>query len=315
MIENWRESLDQGSAYGTLLIDFSKAFGCLPHELIITKLYAYGVDMPPLKLIYDSCLSERRRRIKTNDIYSSWSEKLFGVPQGSILCPFLLNIFICDFFMFLPKDGIANYTDDDTPYSTGSRIHNIISDLEQASDILSKWFLDNYLKANPDKYYVLLSETCDTQLIVENISIASSCSENLLGIKIDQKLPFEPHVESLCKKACQKLNLLSWMTSSLKFKQRKLLLNAFMAAQFPYASAIWMFHSRKLNNWINHIHERALRLVYKDCTSSFDELLLKSNSFRIHHRDLEKLAIEIFEVKMGLAPEIAQKVFSVIHMT
>ena len=88
-----------------------------------------------------------------------------------------------------------------------------------------------------------------------------------------------------------------------------------MTAQFPYASVIWMFHFRKLNNWINHIHERALRLVYKDCTSSFDELLLKSNSFRIHHRNLEKLAIEIFEVKMGLAPEIAQKAFSVIHMT
>ena len=50
--------------------------------------------------------------------------------------------------MFLPKDGIANYADDDTPYSTGSKIHNIISDLEQASDILSKWLLDNYLKAN-----------------------------------------------------------------------------------------------------------------------------------------------------------------------
>ena len=271
--------------------------------------------MPPLNLIYDSCLSERRRRIKINDIYSSWSEILFGVPQGSILCPFLFNIFICDFFMFLPKDGIANYADDDTPYSTGSRIHNIISDLEQASDILSKWFHDGFLKANPDKYYVLLSETCDTQLIVENIPIASSCSEKLLGIKIDQKLPFEPHAESLLKKACQKLNALSLMTSSLKFKQRKLLLYAFMTAQFPYASVIWMFHSRKLNNWINHIHERALRLVHKDYTCSFDELLLKSNSFRIHHRNLEKLAIEIFEVKMGLAPEIAKKVFSVIHMT
>ena len=131
-----------------MLTDLSKACGCLPHELIITKLYAYGVDMPPLTLTYDSCSSERRRRIKINDIYNSWSEILFGVPQGSILCPFLFNIFICDFFMFLPKDGIANYADDDTPYSTGSKIHNIISDLEQASDILSKWLLDNYLKAN-----------------------------------------------------------------------------------------------------------------------------------------------------------------------
>ena len=51
MIEKWRESLDQGGAYGALLTDLSKAFDCLPHELIIAKLYAYGVDMSSLKLI------------------------------------------------------------------------------------------------------------------------------------------------------------------------------------------------------------------------------------------------------------------------
>ena len=132
--------------------------------------------------------------------------------------------------MFLPIDGNANYADDNTPYSTGNGIQNVMSDLEQASDILSKWFIDNYLKANPDKYHVLLNETSETQLIVENVPIASSSCEKLLGIKIDQKLSFEPHVDSLCKKASQKLNALARMTSSLKFKQRKLLLNAFITA-------------------------------------------------------------------------------------
>ena len=79
MIEKWRESLDQGGAYGALLTDLSKAFDCLPHELIIAKLYAYGVDIPSLKLI-NSYLSKRRQRIKINDIHSSWSKILLGVP-------------------------------------------------------------------------------------------------------------------------------------------------------------------------------------------------------------------------------------------
>ena len=108
-----------------------------------------------------------------------------------------------------------------TPYPTGTGISNIISDLEQTSDILSKCFINNYLKDNPDKYHVLLSETSETQLVVKNVPIASSSGEKSLGIKIDQKLSFEAHVESLCKKASQKLNSLTRMVSSLKLKQKK----------------------------------------------------------------------------------------------
>ena len=82
-----------------------------------------------------------------------------------------------------------------------------------------------------------------------------------------------------------------------------------------------MFHSRKLNNGINHLHERAMRLVYKDYTilqklerlRSFDELLLKDNSFRTHHRNIQKLAIEIFKVNLGLTPEIIKNVFPIIQ--
>ena len=103
--------------------------------------------------------------------------------------------------------------------------------------------MDNYLKANPDKYHALLSKTSQTKLIVKHVPIASSWCENLLGIKIDQKLSFEPHVKLLCKKNSQKLNALAQMASSLKFKQRKLLLNAFIAAQFFYAPIIWIKQS------------------------------------------------------------------------
>ena len=74
-----------------------------------------------------------------------------------------------------------------------------------------------------------------------------------------------------------------------------------------------MYQLSGLNNPINHIHERALRLVYKDYTSCFDELLLKDNSFRIHHRNLQKLAIEIFKVKLGIAPDIMKNVFPIIE--
>ena len=100
LIEKWKKSVDNGGAFGALFTDLSKAFDCLSHELLIAKLDAFGFDKNTLKL-ENSYLSNRRQRIKINSKYSSWSDILFGVPQGSILGPLLFNNFICDMFYFL----------------------------------------------------------------------------------------------------------------------------------------------------------------------------------------------------------------------
>ena len=126
-------------------------------------------------------------------------------------------------------------------------------------------------------------------------------------------MTFEPLVSSVCKKASQKLNAFARTACSLKFDQRKLLLNAFITSQFSYAPVVWMFHNRKLNNHINRIHERALRIVYQDHNSTFEELLAKDGSFKIYDRNLQKLLIEIFKVRMKLAPEIMNEVFDIIE--
>ena len=73
-----------------------------------------------------------------------------------------------------------------------------------------------------------------------------------------------------------------------------------------------MFSSKVLDNHINRTHERALRIVYENHNSRFDELLAKDGSFKIHDSNLQKLLIEIFEVKMKLASEIMNEVFDII---
>ena len=68
-----------------------------------------------------------------------------------------------------------------------------------------------------------------------------------------------------------------------------------------------MFHSRSLNNKINSIHERALRIAYQDKTSAFQELLNKDNSVSIHHRNVQVLATEMFKIHRVLSPEILRE--------
>ena len=88
-------------------------------------------------------------------------------------------------------------------------------------------------------------------------------------------------------------------------------MNAFINSQFGYCPLVWMLHSRKLNTRINRIHERALRVVYNDMVSSFDELLLRNNSVSIHVRNIQLLAVELYKVANGLSPEIMSHVFPV----
>ena len=118
MIEKLKKSLDQGGGYATLLTDLSKAFDCLPHDLIIAKLHAYGFDKASLRLMHSS-LTDRYQKVKINNSYSLWSLIKHRVPQGSILVPILFKVFLCDVFFMLDNTDIASYADDNTPYSGG----------------------------------------------------------------------------------------------------------------------------------------------------------------------------------------------------
>ena len=90
-------------------------------------------------------------------------------------------------------------------------------------------------------------------------------------------------------------------------------MQAFIKSQFSYCPLIWMFHSRTLNNRINHLHERALRLVYKDESLSFSELLVKDHSFSIHEKNLQMLAIEMYKAKQNLSPSFMQSIFCTVE--
>ena len=105
----------------------------------------------------------------------------------------------------------------------------------------------------------------------------------LLGVTIDRDLEFDKHVLKLCSKANQKLSALSRMANLLSFNKRRTLFKVFVESQFKYCPIVWMFHSRRTNKKINRLHERALRIVYDDVVSTFDQLLAMDESFCIHH--------------------------------
>ena len=244
-----------------------------------------------------------------NETFSSWRDIAYGVPQGSILGPLLFNIHYCDLFYFLDNLYIASYADDTTLYIVKQSKESFINALETSPQKYFIWFKSNFMKANSDKSHLLLSCNEPSKVVIDGSSIETDAKEVLLGITIDKDLKFDDHVNSFCKKACQKLNALVRFTPYMNVEKRRIIMKAFIESQFGYCPLVWMFHSRGINNKINRIHERALRITYNNKSSSFQDLLDKDNSVTIHHRNIRTLAIETFKVLHGLSPPLLNDVF------
>ena len=223
-MEKWKKSVDNGGAFGALLTALSRTFDCLPHELLIAKLDAYGFDKSSLKLIH-SFLSNRKKRVKINERYSPWSEILLGI-LGSLF----FNIFICDMFFFLGGFAIANYVDDSRPYSAGKCAKFVVNNLEQWSTILFKWLNNNYMKVNTGKSHLLLSGNSRATTTIDNNYIESENEQVLLGIRIDSNVTFENHINSICKKASQKLNALARIAPYMNIQNRITIMKSFVTS-------------------------------------------------------------------------------------
>ena len=111
-----------------------------------------------------------------------------------------------------------------------------------------------------------------------NEKLSSTCSEQFFGVKIVNKLTLEEQVEGLCKKASQKVSAVTKISSLMRFEQRKRIVDLFIISHFSNYPMVWMFHSRRLNNRIDHIHERALKIIYQGYNSSFKELPRKDKT-------------------------------------
>ena len=246
-----------------------------------------------------------------NGSFSTWIETSVGVPQGSVLGPLLFNIYLNDLFMFVTDCKICNYADDTTIYVCDDNHENVINKLKTETLLISEWFRNNYMKLNDDKCHLMIfgEKSNGLSIKIGSVTITESREEKLLGVTLDKQLSFKTHVQSLCKKASQKLLALSRISYLLDTEKVKHIMRAFILSQFSYCPLVWMFCDRYLNNKINHIHKKALRIAYKDDVSDFDTLLTRDNSVSVHKRNLQLLMTEIYKTKSNITPSFMTEIF------
>jgi hypothetical protein len=154
IIKDWKKALDENKYIVAILMDLSKAFDCLSHDLILLKLEAHGLSEKSINLL-NSYLSGRKQRVKVKHICSSFETVYKGVPQASILGPNPFKIFINDIFYSVDFSTIYNYADDNTLSYADYDLKNVVSKLESDSQKMLDWFANNLMQANPDKFQAL----------------------------------------------------------------------------------------------------------------------------------------------------------------
>ena len=314
LIDSWKCALDENKYAGTLLMDLSKAFDCVPHGLLIAKMHAYWLTRNACEFMA-SYLSDRHQRVRITNEKSTWMPLLKGVPQGSCLGPLLFNIFMNDIFYFMESCDLINYADDNTLSAVSNTIDMVISSLGQDTESAIKWFVGNFMQVNPEKFQFMFIKPVmcrfDTPDFIEIQDTKIMCEHEvkLLGVTIDEKLKFDRHVDILCKKAAKQLNVMHRFKSIFNSKEKEVIYNTFILSNFNYCLIVWHFCGKSSTKKMEAIQERALRFMFNDKKSTYDSLLEKCNFKTLHIRWIKTIATEVFKSLHKMNPAFMKDMF------
>ena len=217
-------------------MDLSKAFDCLPHDILICKLSAYGLSDNATKLLL-SYLSNRKQQIRIGNIVSTWANIQKGVPQGSIFGPLLFYAFINDIFYFIKHCDLYNYADNNTLSFHSPNFDEVVNVLQQESNILINWFHFNCMQTNPEKFQAIAvgKKSFDKSPIFQIGTANISC------VDIDFMLNFDCHIKNICKKAVQQLNILKRIGKNLSKLNRLTIFHTFVLSNFIFPPCLGIF--------------------------------------------------------------------------
>ena len=181
-----------------------------------------------------------------------------------------------------------------------------MSVLINESTILIDWFTENCMQANPSKFQAIAvgSKTFNKHPVFTINTANIICEETvkLLGIDIDYKLNFDFHITNICRKAAQQLNILKRIGHNLTRVNKLTIFHSFILSHFNFCPMAWHFCSKANTHKMEKVQERALRFIYEDYDSTYDQLLLKAKTPSLEIKRLRSMAIECFKIIHDLSP-------------
>lgn len=248
IVDHSLEAFENRESVSLVLCDLSKAFDCVPYDILLMKLSHYGMTEDSLKLI-KSYLGNRLQYVSVKNSISKMKEVETGVPQGSVLGPFFFIVYINDLPKNLNTHSII-YADDTTLLARHQNLECLQQISKAAQERAYDWFSSNKLACNPDKtQHLTMSLKQDTNME----------SVKLLGIHIDSKLNWSIHIDSVCKKI-SRVSYLLWKLKDFVSKDYlRLAYYGLFQSHILYGLLAWG-HSTHVSN-VLIIQKKAIRNI------------------------------------------------------
>ena len=306
-------SADEGNISVLTLLDLSAAFDTIDHSILIERLEkTFGLSGTVLNW-FISYLSNRTQCVTIEGEISLTHNLSFGVPQGSVLGPFLYTLYTTPLGSIIRNHNLSHhmYADDTQLYLScpPSELNHEITKMEECINDVKEWMLENKLKLNDDKTEALL---CDAKSLVtsdvtslrigeENIDFSTKAKN--LGVLFDEKLSMLPQVNNLCKLLFLELRRIGQMASVLNESSLKTLISSCVFSKIDYCNSLLFNLPNEVIDKLQRLQNQAARLVLRrSCREHVTPMLIQLHWLPVKARLTYKTCMLCYKCRHGLAP-------------
>ena len=266
-------TLNRHSQADIVFFDFQKAFDSVSHDVIINKVKnQFNINGKMLRFL-SNYLEGRQQRVALDGVFSNWATVRSGVPQGSILGPFLFVLFINDIVEVI-RDGtqILLYADD---LKIWKIIESEKDSIQPDIDNLLRWATLNKMKFHPDKCKLLRctlkQNKTDIRYYLGNEEIKQCTNETDLGVVTTQKLTMTDHQKKVATKFSQRLGLIKRVCTIIgsRFKRRTLYVSL-VRSLTEHCSQVWSPVSKASTDYFEKLQKRAIKWIFNESDASYD---------------------------------------------
>ena len=314
VIDDWLDNINEDQITDACLLDMSKCFDTINHSILLQKLSMYGIKHQELKW-FSSYLDNRKQAVLYHNELSCFVDVTCGVPQGSVLGPFLFLLFINDISQFTTDGCLTNlYADDSIIYASGDKILQVQQKLQQSVKNISSWYKVDRLKINIDKTKVMLIgsksqlkslNVDDFILSYDDTSLELVENAKYLGMFINCDISWDFHVRRLCQSTYYHISLLRRLRRIFPMNLLLQVYKSYIQPRLDYGITLYGCSTQKNIDLVQRVQNHAARLTmgnfdYINCRGI--DLVKRLDLYIIRERRDYFLTTLMFKAIHGIAP-------------